>query len=287
MKTAIITDSTAYIPESIQKSQDIRIISLNVIFKDEIYLEENYDAQLFYERMRSEKELPTTSQPTTGSYVELLESLKAEGFTDCIAIHLSSGISGTYQNAITAGNMVDGIKMHAFDSELACMAMGFYVMRAAELKDSHSPETIIEELNAMKQETYAYFLVDDLKNLQKGGRLSGAQALIGSMLQVKPILHFSDTKIVPFDKVRTKKKAIKQLKDLFATSAKNFTNITVVVIHSNAEDEADALIADLKSKNPDVDFIKSYFGPVIGTHLGEKAIGLGFTNRKFKIFNHL
>ncbi|MCU7556303.1 DegV family protein [Macrococcus capreoli] len=281
MKTAIITDSTAYIPDALIKALDIRIISLNVIFKNEVFVEATYDAQQFYERMRYEKELPTTSQPTTGAYVALLEQLKSEGFTDCISIHLSSGISGTYQNAITAGSMVDDFTLHAFDSEIAAMAMGFYVLRAAELKDTISPEAIINELEAMKQETIAYFLVDDLKNLQKGGRLTGAQALIGSMLQVKPILHFKDTKIVPFDKVRTKKKAIKQLKDLFAEQSKNFTDVTAVVIHSNASDEADAIINDLKIEFPDVDFIKSYFGPVIGTHLGEKAIGLGFTNRKF------
>lgn len=283
MKTAIITDSTAYIPESILKSEDIRIISLNVIFKDEIYLEEKYDAQTFYERMRTEKELPTTSQPTTGAYVALLEELKAQGFTDCIAIHLSSGISGTYQNAITAGSMVDGINLHAFDSELAAMAMGFYVLRASELKGQLSPEAIIADLEEMKQHTNAYFIVDDLKNLYKGGRLTGAQALIGSMLQVKPILHFEDTKIVPFDKVRTKKKALKQIKDLFANETKDFEQVTAVLIHGNAEEEADAILADLKAEFPHVKFIKSYFGPVIGTHLGEKSIGLGFTNQKFDI----
>lgn len=284
MKTAIITDSTAYIPEAIQQLLDIHIISLNVIFKNEIFVEQDYNPQIFYERMRSEKELPTTSQPTTGEYVALLEQLKNQGITDCIAIHLSSGISGTYQNAITAGSMVDGITMHAFDSELAAMAMGFYVLRAAELRDTLPPKAILNELEQMKQDTHAYFLVDDLKNLQKGGRLSGAQALIGSMLQVKPILHFQDTKIVPFDKVRTKKKAIKQMKDLFAEQTATYDNITAVVIHSNAEDEADALIAELKAEYPDGDFVKSYFGPVIGTHLGEKAIGLGFTNRKFAVY---
>ncbi|WP_414054140.1 fatty acid kinase binding subunit FakB1 [Macrococcus equi] len=285
MKTAIITDSTAYLPDSIIKSLDIRIISLNVIFKDEIFVEQDYDVQTFYERMRTEKELPTTSQPTTGEYVALLEQLKDEGFTDCISIHLSSGISGTYQNAITAGSMVDGIDIHPFDSEIAAMAMGFYVIRAAELKNSLSPEEIIAELEDMKKDIHAYFIVDDLKNLQKGGRLTGAQALIGSMLQVKPILHFVDTKIVPYDKVRTKKKAIKQIKTLFAQETKDYSDITAVLIHANASEEADDILAELKAEFPHVDFVKSYFGPVIGTHLGERSIGLGYMNRKFNSFN--
>lgn len=179
--------------------------------------------------------------------------------------------------------MVDGINLHAFDSEIAAMAMGFYVQRASELKDKLSPEAIIADLEEMKQHTNAYFIVDDLKNLHKGGRLTGAQALIGSMLQVKPILHFEDTKIVPFDKVRTKKKALKQIKDLFAQEIKDYEHVTAVLIHANAEEEADAILADLKAEFPHVKFIKSYFGPVIGTHLGEKSIGLGFTNKKFDI----
>lgn len=281
MRTAIITDSTAYIPEGLRKQQDIRIISLNVIFKDEIFIEEEYDTLTFYERMRTESSLPTTSQPTTGEYVALLESLKAEGFTDCIAIHLSSGISGTYQNAITAGSMVDGINIHAFDSEVSAMIMGLYCLRASEIKESMTPEEIIADLTEMKRHTNAYFLVDDLKNLHKGGRLSGAQAFIGSMLQVKPILHFEDTKIVPYDKVRTKKKGIKFIKDLITKETSDYKDVTIVVIHANVEDEADAIIDDLKASHPDIDVLKGHFGPVIGTHLGEKSIGIGYTNRKF------
>lgn len=282
MKTAIITDSTSYLSQEMIDRYDIRVISLNVIFKDQVFVEAEYAATQFYERMRSERQLPTTSQPTTGEYITLLEQLKSDGYTDCIAIHLSSGISGTYQNAITAGEMVEGINMYAFDSEIACMVAGMYTLRAAELKDILSPERIIEELKLIRADSKAYFLVDDLKNLQKGGRLNGAQAIIGSMLQVKPILHFEDKVIVPYDKVRTKKKAVQfvqnKIKQEVAAPA------TIVVIHANAEEEADAMIQHFKSQLPEVDVIKSYFGPVIGTHLGEKALGVGYVHHKFEIF---
>lgn len=282
MKTAIITDSTSYLSQEMIDRYDIRVISLNVIFKDQVFVEVEYAPTQFYERMRSEKQLPTTSQPTTGEYITLLEQLKSDGYTDCIAIHLSSGISGTYQNAITAGEMVEGINMYAFDSEIACMVAGMYTLRAAELKDVLSPEQIIEELKLIRADSKAYFLVDDLKNLQKGGRLNGAQAIIGSMLQVKPILHFEDKVIVPYDKVRTKKKAVQfvqnKIKQEVAAPA------TIVVIHANAEEEADVIIQHFKSYFPEADVIKSYFGPVIGTHLGEKALGVGYVHHKFEFF---
>ncbi|ARQ06354.1 DegV family protein [Macrococcoides canis] len=282
MKTAIITDSTSYLSQEMIERYDIRIISLNVIFKDQVFVEAEYAAEQFYERMRSEKQLPTTSQPTTGEYIALLEQLKAEGYTDCIAIHLSSGISGTYQNAIAAGEMVEGINMYAFDSEIACMVAGMYTLRAAELKDTFSPEQIIEELKLIRANSKAYFLVDDLKNLQKGGRLNGAQAIIGSMLQVKPILHFEDKVIVPYDKVRTKKKAVQFVQDKIKQEVT--APATIVVIHANADDEAEAIMQHFKTHMPDVDVIKSYFGPVIGTHLGEKALGVGYVHHKFDIF---
>lgn len=282
MKTAIITDSTSYLSQEMIDRYDIRVISLNVIFKDQVFVEAEYAATQFYERMRSERQLPTTSQPTTGEYITLLEQLKSDGYTDCIAIHLSSGISGTYQNAITAGEMVEGINMYAFDSEIACMVAGMYTLRAAELKDILSPQQIIEELKLLRAHSNAYLLVDDLKNLQKGGRLNGAQAIIGSMLQVKPILYFEDKIIVPYDKVRTKKKAVQFVQNKIKQEV--VAPATLVVIHANAEEEAEVIMQHLKSQFPDADVIKSYFGPVIGTHVGEKALGIGYVHHKFEFF---
>lgn len=283
MKIALIADSTAYLTQDQVERFKVNVIDLNVLFGNEVTRESEMNVTSFYERMRDEKELPTTSQPAIGDYVQLLESLKQDGYTDAIAIHLSSGISGTYQNAITAGSMVEGINMHAIDSEIACMPAGFYTAKAAELIEAEVPVTeIVAAIETMKSETAAYFLVDDLKNLHKGGRLTGAQAFIGSMLQVKPILHFVDTKIVPFDKVRTKKKAMKQIEGLIADFVGDET-FTGTIIHSNCEAEAKAWLNTLQEKYPNVRFVLSHFGPVIGTHLGENALGFGVTKSKINI----
>lgn len=150
-------------------------------------------------------DLPTTSQPAIGKFVELFEEL-SKNYDEVISVHLSSGISGTYQGAITAGDMVEGIEVFAFDTEISCMVQGFYAIEAAKLvQQGKTAAEIIPILDELKQTSNAYFMVDDLSNLQRGGRLSSAQAIIGSLLQVKPLLHFKDKIIVPFEKSAQKK----------------------------------------------------------------------------------
>ncbi|HZH62828.1 MAG TPA: DegV family protein [Metabacillus sp.] len=277
MKTAIVTDSTAYIPESIRKEYDIHMIPLSVNFGKETYQEEvEITSEQFFEKMRGKQELPTTSQPSVGKFVELFERLSKE-YDAVISIHLSSGISGTYNGAAAAGEMVENIKVYAYDSEISCMVQGFYALRAAEMaREGKDPKDILARLDEMKKTIDAYFIVDDLSNLQKGGRLSGAQALIGSLLQVKPILHFEDKVIVPFEKVRTRKKALNRVLELLDEVAKKNEPMRVVVIHANRQEEAEKLQQELSKKYKHIECMVSYFGPVIGTHLGEGAMGIGW-----------
>ncbi|ANB59660.1 DegV family protein [Anoxybacteroides amylolyticum] len=275
MKTAIVTDSTAYIPKEVRESLRIHMIPLCVTFGNETYREEvDLNAEQFFIEVKQHKYLPTTSQPSTGAFVELFESLR--DYDAIISIHLSSGISGTYQGAVTAGTMVD-IPVYPYDSEISCMAQGFYVIEAAQMAlDGKRPEDIIARLDEMKKSLRAYFMVDDLIHLQRGGRLSGAQAFIGSLLQVKPLLHFENKVIVPFEKVRTRKKAINRIEELLAEDAASGAPIKAAIIHANRLKEATAWKDELAAQYPNVDFTISYFGPVIGTHLGEGALGLAW-----------
>jgi DegV family protein with EDD domain len=279
MKTAVVTDSTAYIPKELREQYNIHMIPLSVIFGNESYREEiDISAEQFYEEVKR-RELPTTSQPPVGEFVELFENLAKE-YDAVISIHLSSGISGTYQGAVTAGNMVDHIKVYPFDSEISCMVQGMYALEAAKMaQQGKDPQDIIARLNEMKQSTRAYFMVDDLSHLQRGGRLSGAQAFIGSLLQVKPLLHFVDKVIVPFEKIRTRKRAMKRIVELLAEDAKSGEAYQAAIIHANREEEAKKWKAELEVQFPNVEFMISYFGPVIGTHLGEGAMGLGWVKK--------
>ncbi|SER40968.1 EDD domain protein, DegV family [Gracilibacillus ureilyticus] len=277
MSVAIITDSTSYIPENIRNEFNIHMVPLSVVFGDSAYREEvDITAAEFYEKVKTVEQLPKTSQPSIGVIMETIEHLSKD-YDQAIIITLSSGISGTYQTSVTAKDMAENIEVFPYDSEISCLAQGFYVLEAAKLaKQGKDAETIIKRLDEIKQSLRAYFMVADLSHLHRGGRLNGAQAIIGSMLQVKPILHFEETKIVPFEKIRTEKKAMKRIFQLFDEDASTGVPIQATIIHANREEDANQIKQQLESQYSNVTVIVSYFGPVIGTHLGEGALGLGW-----------
>ena len=279
MKTAIVTDSTAYIPKELREKWNIHMIPLNVIFGNEAYREEiDLTASVFYDEVKT-KALPTTSQPPIGQFVELFEQLSKD-YDAVISIHLSSGISGTYQGAVTASTLVEDIKVYPFDSEISCMVQGFYALEAAEkAARGEDAEAIMNRLEELKKTARAYFMVDDLSHLQRGGRLSSAQAFIGSLLQVKPLLHFENKVIVPFEKIRTRKKAMKRMVDLLGEDAASGEPYQAVIIHANREEEAEEWRNELAVMYPNVEFSIGYFGAVIGTHLGEGSMGMGWMKK--------
>ncbi|MGG3912677.1 DegV family protein [Rossellomorea vietnamensis] len=280
MKTAIVTDSTAYIPKELRDQLNIHMIPLSVIFGGETYQEEvDITASEFYEEVSIQEKLPTTSQPPVGQFVELFEKLSND-YDAVISIHLSSGISGTYQGAVQAGEMVKSIKVYPYDSEISCMIQGFYAIEGAKLaREGKTADEIVGLLDEMKKSVQAYFMVDDLAHLQRGGRLSQAQAIIGSLLQVKPLLHFVDKVIVPFEKIRTKKKALKRVEGILEEAVVSGEAYQASIIHANREDEAIEWKNELQEKYPNVEFNVSYFGPVIGTHLGEGSMGMGWARK--------
>lgn len=277
MRIAVVTDSTAYIPLQEREQLDIHMIPLNVTFGDASYQEEvDMMPDQFYARVREEAEFPKTSQPAIGLFIELFEGLAKE-YDAIISIHLSSGISGTYQTATTVGDMIESAKVYTFDSEISCYVQGFYAIEAANMaKNGKSPEEIIARLEEMKESVEAYFIADDLNHLYRGGRLNGAAAFVGSLLQVKPILYFQDKVIIPFEKIRTRKKARKRIMDLFHERASQGLPMKAVVIHANCEEEAKEWQQEIQQLYPNVEVTLSYFGAVIGTHLGEGAIGFGW-----------
>ncbi|MGM8364579.1 DegV family protein [Virgibacillus sp. W0181] len=278
MKVAVVTDSTAYIPAELRKKHAIHMVPLSVVFGEESFQEElDITTEAFYEKVKQSDVLPTTSQPSVGVFMETFEQLAKAGYNAVISIHLSSKFSGTYHAAKSAGEMVDDIDVYAFDTQLSAMAQGFFGLKAAEMAEQdYQADKIIASLEDMKQHTRAYFMVDDLSHLQRGGRLTGAQALIGGLLKVKPILHIVDGKIVPFEKIRTSKKAIHRIMGMLEEDAKKGTVKKVVFIHANDEKSAVALRDGFSEKYASIETVISHFGPVIGTHLGEGALGVSW-----------
>ncbi|MCM3760920.1 DegV family protein [Alkalihalobacillus oceani] len=276
---AIVTDSTAYLPKEERERLSIYMVPLSVIFAEKTYKEElELTTEEFYKKLEGAEQLPTTSQPSTGQFVELFTDLKKQGYQQVVTLHLSSGISGTFQNALTAGEMVDGLEVHGFDSEIACYALGFFVREAAQLAlKGAGVSEIVTRLEEIKATLKAYFMVADLGHLHRGGRLSGGQLLVGNLLKIKPILHFVDGKIVPFEKVRTEKKAIDRILQLLDQDLRSDGRYEVTVIHAMRPEAAEQLAADIRENYDNVvDVVISVFGPVIGTHLGPGSLGISW-----------
>ena len=281
-KIAIVMDSTAYLPDELTKELNIRTVYLNIVIDGNSY-KEVIDMPLdkYYDYLKDpNNSFPTTSQPAIGEVVSCLEKLKEEGYTDVIAIALSSGISGTFSSYSVADLMVDGINVHPFDSEVACRPEGYYAIKAARLiKEGKSSKEIITALDEMKKVSKAYFMADDLSHLQRSGRLSGAQAIVGNLLQVKPLLHFEDKVIVPFQKIRTYKKVVLRIYELFDEFYRQHKdeNISVCILHVDALEKAEEIKNYMKEVYPNVNVEIDAITPVVSTHLGIGAIGFAWT----------
>lgn len=277
-KIALVTDSTSYLPEEFVKKNNVHIVPLSVMFGTEEYKEGlDLSAKAFYKKLKENKELPTTSQPPVGEYVAVYEKLVAEGYDEAIVVCLSSGLSGTFNTAQSATELVSGIDIHVFDSEIAALAEGFYVIEAARMiKEGKSSSDILERLKTIRDDhgIKVYLIVDELTNLHRGGRMNGTQALLGSLLQIKPILTFKEKDIVLFEKVRTKKKALARMLELFAEDARTGEPIRASIITAEREEEAKAMVEDLRFNYPNVEIDTGYVGAVVGTHGGEGLIGL-------------
>ncbi|CAI3256239.1 DegV family protein [Enterococcus cecorum] len=280
MKLAIVTDSTAFIPTAISNHPDIYILPIPVILDGKIYNEGiDIHADEYYDLLKASKEFPTTSQPALGEVVSLYEKLAKEGYTDIISIHLSGGISGFVNTLFALQGTIEGINIHPFDSKITSMPMGNMVQKALEMKDAgKSIEEILDYLDYIRSNTRAFLIVDDLNNLVRGGRLTNGAAIIGGLLKIKPILTFEDGKIVLYEKIRSSKKAFAKAEELVFESAQQCPGkVKYYVIHANNLEVAKEEKAKLEAQFPDIQVEIGYFGPVIGTHLGEKAIGLAFS----------
>lgn len=279
MSIAVVTDSTAYLSHEQYDLYNIYSVPLSCIVQSEVYKEEiDITSEEFFLRVREMDKLPTSSQPTVGDFTALYEELGKE-YDAIISIHLSSGISGTYQNAVSVSQAIEHVEIYPYDSELAAAGQAFQVIEAAKLAQKGATvEEILEKLDQIKEATELYFVVDDLTNLVKGGRLSRAAGSVATLLSIKPVLTFVDGLIVPFDKIRTKKKALRKIENLLEESVRSSDYpIQATVVHAFSEQEGLAFKENLETKFPDVEFNLSFLGPVIGVHTGEGAIGMTWT----------
>lgn len=282
MKLAIVTDSTAYLPERIQKHANLFVVPIPVILDGKIYNEGiDIEADQYYELLKASEEFPTTSQPVIGEMLVLYEKLAKQGYDTIISIHLSSGISGFVGNLHGIKDAIDGLTVIPYDSKITSMPMGHMVETALELAEQGATiEDILKKLDTIRDQTYAYLIVDDLNNLVRGGRLNNGAALIGGLLKIKPILTFDEGEIVLFEKIRSSKKAFNRAEEIIGQRKEEINQeVILYVIHANNLEVAEIEKEKLQEKYPEATIEVGHFGPVIGTHLGEKAIGLAICEK--------
>ena len=279
MKLAVITDSSAFLQAEALRKEDLFVLDIPVNIDGQEYVKGvNLTAQEFYEKMASASELPKTSQPSIAKLDEILSSLKAKGYTHALGLFLSSGISGFYQNIQYMKDEYEGLTIAFPDTRITSAPLGYMVesvFKWAEQGDGF--ETILDKVTEQIENTSAFIMVDDLDHLVKGGRLSNGAAILGNLLSIKPILYFNDQGVIEvYEKVRTEKKATKRLVEIVKEATAN-GNYQITVIHGNAPQKAADLRQLLIDGGVATDVSIATFGSVIGTHLGEGSIALGYT----------
>lgn len=277
-RMAFVTDSTAYIPKELIDQYEIYVAPQISIWGEESYLD-GIDIQPaeFYERLSNTKVLPTTSQATIAYFHKIFEPLVAEN-RPILAILISDLLSGTLQSATQAKEMFPGATIELVNSKSAAMELGFQVLaavRAAEVGKSF--EEVVAIAEEAKKHTGVYFVVDTLEFLHRGGRIGGAQRLIGTALSMKPILNVVEGRIEPFESVRTKKKAFARLLDVVEQETTGKPNVRLASLHAIAEEDAEYLLDEaIKRMNP-VESMMSEVSPAVGTHVGPGTVGLAFS----------
>lgn len=222
-------------------------------------------------------ELPKTSQPSIAELEDLLSTLAGNGYTHVLGLFLSSGISGFYQNIQFLKDEFPQLEIAFPDSKITSAPLGIMVQSALNWAEAGLDfNEILRRINVQIDGTSAFIMVDDLNHLVKGGRLSNGTAILGNLLNIKPILYFNHHGVIKvFEKIRTEKKATKRLIELVEerTSSGKYE---IIVIHANAVDKAETLCQSLLESNISAEISLATFGSVIGTHLGEGSIALGY-----------
>ena len=270
---AIVTDSTADLPPELTMARAITVVPLTLNFDGQSLLD-GVDIRPgeFYRRLHSITTHPTTSQPSPGRFAEVYRSLLAH-HDAVVSIHISQKLSGTYESARQAAGMTDPQRVRVIDSELVSMSLGLITLAAASLAaGGATAETIVAKVIDMRASVQTYFSVATLEFLRRGGRIGRASALLGSVLQVKPVLCIRDGLVTPLERVRTFERALTRVVELTREVDRGH-GVCVIVGHADAEADAERIGRELDSIAETL--MIQPLGPVVGAHAGPGVVGVG------------
>jgi len=272
---AILTDSTSYLPETVRDQYRITVIPLSLIWEEKTYADGvDITPEDFYNRLESSTSLPSTSQPSVAAFEAAFQDLLDQG-RDILAILISSGISGTVHSAQQAKKLLDTDRIRVVDSKTAGMAAGLHIIAAARAAEAgESLAACAKTALFAQQQTDIVFAVDTLDYLHKGGRIGGAKRLLGSMLNIKPILEMRDGRIEPVDQVRTHKRALHRMIELTRDRSAEEEPLRMAIMHSNVPDQAKQLQETVEQFFSPEEIFLSGLSPVIGTHVGPGTLAI-------------
>jgi DegV family protein with EDD domain len=276
-RIAVVTDSTAYIPEEALGDLSIPVIPLWLHWGDEHFRDGvDIDPPTFYRRLEASKEFPTTSQPSAGEFADFFREAGA-GADAIVGVFLSSGISGTIPNAQASQQLLPGFTIRVVDSLSTTMGLGFCVLAAARAAAAgQSLDEVVAAAEDTRDRIHVIFAVDTLEYLHRGGRIGGAKRLLGTALSIKPLLHLEDGLVEPLAQVRTKRKAVAHMLDVVGERLDGARLAGAAVLDVNAPDEGDALAEQVKDRFGFPTVYRTEVSPVIGTHAGPGTVGIAF-----------
>jgi DegV family protein with EDD domain len=279
---ALVTDSTCDLPNEIMNDYNIKVVPLTVHFGEDTYYDkQDLQTDQFFKLMESSSELPTTSQPSTGLFLEKYEEL-AEEYDQIISIHLSAALSGTCESARLAAAHLENAEVAVIDSRTTTTGLGYLLIKAAEMiKKGNSLTEIKDKIIEEREKISIYFTVNELTYLEKGGRIGKAQAFLGSVLNFNPILELSSEtgEVIPKEKIRGYKKTNKKMVKLVSDSIEGCKNVNIAYIYG--EDSGNYVqmkefMNELISNNSDVNFniMENRIGTVLSSHTGPLVYGI-------------
>jgi DegV family protein with EDD domain len=272
--TAIVIDSTSDFPEAAERYANIRVVPLYVHFGDETFRDfVDLGPQQFYERLRSSGALPTTSQPTPQDFLSAYRELGS--YERIYSLHLSPKLSGTYQSASLASAEEGTDRVRLVDTQTVSLANAMLALAIERRLERRTADDEIEALvERFKRDCRVVFTVGTLEYLQRGGRIGRAQALAGTLLNVKPILTIQDGEVVPLARVRGRQKALVEFARMFTDGTEDEPGLRVAIAHAEAPEWADVLTDLVRTRRPQAQIeLVETLGAVVGTHAGPGTAG--------------
>lgn len=276
-KIAWITDSAAQLEPSFIQKYHVHVLPLNVVIENETYQEDvDLTQQAFYEKLHTAKTPPKTSQPAIGEMIALYEKLQQDGYDCAIALHVSSGMSGTFNSAQSAAQMVN-FKVYPIDSKIGSYPMIKMIELGSELvAQGHPIEDVVAAVIGMSQNTELAFIPVNLNQLHKSGRVSGTQAFLSNLLNIKVIISFEDGKPVLQEKIRTYRRARNNITDLLRKDMARGSIPEIAVIHCNNPQDAKSWKGELLQEFPELSIQVLPLSVCVGVHAGEGTTGLSW-----------